>query len=210
MKRIDKENIWKELSLEDLIVEIDGVEVAEEWKWIDFIENIPKDFYLVSNLGRVKSVDRLTKGKWGLQKAKGQMLKQRLDKDDYLKTSFSYGKYYKQIGVSRVVSFAFIPNPDNLPFVCHDDDITTHNWVSNLWWGTHQDNEDDKTKKGRRKVGEDLPHSKLKESEVIEIRSLTTLSSRELAVRFGVCRTTIKNIRNNRVWNNDKKVVVSP
>lgn len=35
---------------------------------------------------------------------------------------------------------AYIPNPNNYPIVCHKDNVVTHNWYKNLYWGTQKDN----------------------------------------------------------------------
>ena len=62
-------------------------------------------------------------------------LKQRKDKDGYfgvlLCNKVSKRKRFK---VHRLVSLAFIPNPDNLPEVNHKDECKTNNNVSNLEW----------------------------------------------------------------------------
>lgn len=36
--------------------------------------------------------------------------------------------------IHRLVAMAYIPNPNELPHVGHDDDIPSHNWVNNLYW----------------------------------------------------------------------------
>lgn len=40
----------------------------------------------------------------------------------------------------RLVALAWIPNPENLPCVCHKDNNPLNNKVSNLYWGTQEDN----------------------------------------------------------------------
>ena len=45
--------------------------------------------------------------------------------------------------VHRLVAIAFIPNPDNLPVVMHIDNDKTNPDVSNLKWGTCQENTQD-------------------------------------------------------------------
>lgn len=40
----------------------------------------------------------------------------------------------------RILAEAFIPNPDNLPFVKHKDDNKDNNSLDNLEWGSNPDN----------------------------------------------------------------------
>lgn len=40
----------------------------------------------------------------------------------------------------KLVAKLYIPNPNNLPFVCHLDDVGTNNHYKNLQWGTPKDN----------------------------------------------------------------------
>ena len=49
------------------------------------------------------------------------------------------GKRY-QILVHRLVSEAYIPNPNNLSEVNHKDEIKSHNWINNLEWCDHKYN----------------------------------------------------------------------
>ena len=62
-------------------------------------------------------------------------VKQQKDKNGYfdvlLCNKVSKRKRFK---VHRLVSLAFIPNPDNLPEVNHKDECKTNNNVSNLEW----------------------------------------------------------------------------
>lgn len=49
------------------------------------------------------------------------------------------GKFRYQLA-HRLVAVAYIPNPDNLPLVCHRDDNPLNNHVENLYWGTKSSN----------------------------------------------------------------------
>jgi hypothetical protein len=56
--------------------------------------------------------------------------------------------------VSRLVAIHFIPNPNNLPLVCHKDETLDENWflyngMDNLFWWTHKDNMQDMANKWR-------------------------------------------------------------
>lgn len=92
--------------------------MEEIWKDIEGYEKL----YQVSNLGRVKSL------KFG----KERILKAIKGKDGYLRISFCKERKIKTFLVHRLVAFAFIPNPDNLPQVNHLDENKQNNISSNL------------------------------------------------------------------------------
>ena len=58
----------------------------------------------------------------------------------YPKVKLSVNNIAKRYFLHRLLAQAFIPNPDNKPFVLHKDD-NPKNWkLDNLYWGTYEDN----------------------------------------------------------------------
>ena len=105
----------------------------ETWKNIEGFEGL----YEVSNLGRVKSVERIDSNN---HPVKERILKPGKKKEGYLFVILCKDGKHKWYSVHRLVSNAFIPNPNNLPEVNHINEIKTDNRVSNLEWMTSKDN----------------------------------------------------------------------
>ena len=99
--------------------------------------------------------------------------------------------------VHRMVAEAFIPNPDEKPFINHIDGDKTNNYVSNLEWCTKQENAQHALKTG-------LLNSfvKLTEDQVKEIRYEynKNITITELSKQYCVDRKTIKDIINYKIW----------
>ena len=105
--------------------------MIEEWRPIEGYEGL----YEVSNLGRVRSLDRYIKYSNGnIHLHKGKMLSPTKDTVGYLKVGLYCNGKYKMFSVHRLVAQAFIPNPDNLPQVNHRDENPSNDNVDNLEW----------------------------------------------------------------------------
>lgn len=115
--------------------------MIEIWKDIQGYEGL----YQVSNLGRVKRLKRVIKSPsifGGKATLKEYILKPRYDlkvkglKHGYFRVSLRG----KNFCVHRLVADAFIPNPDNKPYVDHIDTNIENNKASNLRWVTALEN----------------------------------------------------------------------
>lgn len=91
--------------------------------------------YEVSNLGRVKSL-----GNGNSNNSKERILKPGKVKGGYLQICLSKNRKHKNFYIHRLVAEAFLPNPDNLPFINHKDEDKTNNSVENLEWCTFEYN----------------------------------------------------------------------
>lgn len=65
---------------------------------------------------------------------------QRTDKDGYKIVTLKKDGEYKSYKVHRLVGFAFISNPENLPCINHKDEVKSNNNVENLEWCTSKYN----------------------------------------------------------------------
>lgn len=113
--------------------------MEEIWKDVIGYEG----YYKASNMGNIKSVDRLIYCNRNKSNSlfKGKLKTGSEDKDGYLSYGLSKNGLTKRFRGSRLVAQAFIPNPENKPYVNHINGIKTDNSVNNLEWVTQSENE---------------------------------------------------------------------
>lgn len=104
--------------------------MAEIWKEIEGTSGA----YLVSNLGRVKSLN------FRMQKGVEKVMTGGRDEKGYMTVTIAVLKGRKTQKIHRLVAKAFIPNPNNLPEVNHINGDKTNNCVDNLEWTTRKGN----------------------------------------------------------------------
>lgn len=109
--------------------------IKEIWKDIKEYEGL----YQVSNLGKIRSLDRAVRKNYNKYVSKGKILKQEIRNTYYTVQLNKEGKR-KVFQVHRLVAQAFIPNYNNYPIVNHIDENPVNNMVENLEWCTQKYN----------------------------------------------------------------------
>jgi hypothetical protein len=162
----------------------------EDWKSIDGF-----DGYFVSSFGNIKSVK---------PKPYGVRILKPADNKGYSAVAlYRKDRKVKRFFIHRLVAMAFIDNPKNKPFINHINANPKDNRVENLEWCTQVENINHAYKLGNKTkpVGEANHCSKLKEWQVLEIRSLIGKEPfKEIAERFGVSTNLISAINTKRKW----------
>lgn len=173
----------------------------------EIFKDIPgyKDIYKVSNLGNVKSVDRLVNAKGNVKRLqKGRLLKPQLTYVGYYRVELSKKGTRKKHSIHRLVALAFIPNPDNKPTVNHIDKCRINNRVDNLEWATSKEQIEHSYNEitANQKRGEEHPCNKLTEQQVLEIGEALSkgVKAKGLAKQYNVCAVSISDIKNRCTW----------
>ena len=152
-----------------------------------------EDYFLVSNLGNVYS------------KRSGKLSKQFRRKNGYMTVANKIGgRCGKNVcfKVHRLVAEAFIPNPENKPFVNHLDSVRSNNTVENLEWVTPKENSEHAVKNGsyysESCMNKYLNMMVLTAEDILYIKEVfikrhRLFGARALARKFGVHHSTILN-----------------
>lgn len=112
--------------------------MEEIWKDIVGFEGL----YQVSNMGRVKSLERdwICGNHNSVRHLEEHIVEPEKMKKGYLRISLNKDGVRKRIMLHRLVAEAFIPNPNNLPQVNHKNEDKALNTVENLEWCTNEYN----------------------------------------------------------------------
>lgn len=178
--------------------------MQEIWKSLKGIVELG-DYYEVSNLGRVRSIDRKVNSRNGKRLVKGKILKQQVDKYGYMRVHCYMNNKSKQYQVHRLVALSFISNPDNKPQVNHKDGNKQNNRVDNLEWSTNKENVKHAFSIGLKEgiKGEENVNAKLTENDVVDIYNLyktNKYSMKDLADKFNTSETNVYDIVNRKRW----------
>jgi len=167
----------------------------EIWKDINGYEGL----YQISNLGRVKSLNKL-KGK--NTKTKEIIMNPSINKKGYKCIVLCKNSKQKHFRVHRLVAQSFIPNSENKKIVNHIDCNKINNHESNLEWVTHKENEIHAKANGLKPHGESHGRAKLTKQDIYKIKQLikNNFKLKSIAFLFEISITHVSRIKNNKSW----------
>lgn len=163
--------------------------------------------YEISDQGRVR---RITQG--GRRYPAGYVLTPKKHGKGYLVYSLKTGEGKdKTVLAHRLVALAFIGDPPSAEYeVAHNDGTRTNNVASNLRWSTAKENQADRKRHGTFHHGEWCGSSKLKATDVSEIRDAYAkhgkpyvggrVTYKTLASKYGVSEAQISRVVNMAHW----------
>lgn len=150
--------------------------INEIWKPIE--EN---PVYLVSNYGRVKTIDHpvwcKVNNSYSIRKGRFCIPTNKNSKK-YWRVGVQINNKQKQLAIHRLVAKAFIPNPYNLPQINHIDGNKNNNHVSNLEWCDNSYNQLHAWKNGLKDVTKMSEHSSFRKLTVEQVKFIKKEYSR--------------------------------
>ena len=176
----------------------------ETWKPVVGFEGL----YEVSDLGRVRSLDRIirqwNRHAWIERRYPGVVLKPRPRNKFYAAYILYNGNIKRTVNGHVLVAESFVgPRPRGLE-VCHDNGVHDDNRLCNLRYDTHKSNSGDTTKHGRqvRPQGEKHGMSRFSNEDVVLMRkySAAGLTGASIAVMFDASPTAVSQIVRRKRW----------
>jgi len=158
--------------------------ITEIWKDIKGYEGR----YQVSNMGRVKSLERVTIRKDGSKlPVKERILKPCTKPNGYLQVVLCASSGKRETPkIHRLVCEAFHENPKNKPCVNHIDENKANNVASNLEWCTYEENLNHGTHNARSAKARSKPVGQYTlEGELVKVWQSTMEVERELGFLNG-------------------------
>ena len=176
---------------------------SEVWKDVAGYEGV----YQVSNLGRVRSVDRTVQysdGRKGIYKGKTLKPSKSKKRRNYLYVTLSYNQKTMYKSVHRLVAETFIENTGNKSEVNHIDGDKDNNKVSNLEWVTSKENSEHAVKNGLLPSGQDSYKAIFTNDQIRDMRKEYKggLRLTDLAKKFRVDISTMHAILSYKSYKN--------
>ena len=174
--------------------------MEESWKAVVGYEG----YYLISNIGQVRSIERRVKNRHGWVIRPSVLLRPVAHPvDGHLYVNLcrnSKGKIHK---VHRLVLLAFVgPCPEGMECRHFPDQNPTNNNLDNLSWSTRTENQRDRVLNGTDERGEKSPNAKLKASDIPKIREMRHrgMLMKDIGAVFGVSHGAISHVLSGKQW----------
>lgn len=172
-----------------------GGVMSEDWLSVVGFEGV----YEGSNLGRVRSLDRMVKRGSGSMAISGRVMSPSEAGKGYRKVALCSSERQVHRYVHEMVLEAFVsPRPLGQESA-HGNGKRDDNRLENLRWDTRSGNHADKRAHGTLCQGETHGRRKLSLSDVLKIRS-SNGSCKEIGQQFGVCPMQISRIKTGKNW----------
>lgn len=157
--------------------------------------------YEVSDQGRVRSLDRVSAGRYGPTCWRGRILRPSLGGNGYANVTFTCQGKRLCVTIHALVARVFLGPPPPGQEVRHRNGIRADSRLSNLHYGTRSQNALDRYEHGTMvyPCGEKSPVAKLSDNAVKYIRAAKE-GQRALGRRFGVHHRTISAVLRGDTW----------
>lgn len=168
--------------------------MKEIWRNVKGYEGL----YEVSNLGRIKSIQR--------SGTPGGVRKLNVNKYGYVYVMLSKSNKHKNHTVHRLVGLAFIPSVDGKELINHIDGNKSNNNLKNLEWVNNSENRKHAFANNLQKVNLDKAHEVAWENQKRKVKQFSLdgkfvsefLSIQEAAIKNGIGRTGISQCLSGR------------
>lgn len=175
--------------------------MSEIWKAIPKFE----EYYEVSNLGRVRSLDRRTTDRIGRPFVRyGKIITPRKEIRGYVSARLCVETVHRIFKIHRLVAYTFLPPHGPQQQINHINGIKTDNRPENLEWVSPSANMQHAFKNGLGRVsrGENNTRAILCEDDVRKIRLLSASGRSCAAISrdYAVSEATIRQILKGRNW----------
>ena len=173
--------------------------MQEIWKSVPGYEGL----YEVSNLGTIKSLDRIVPDKtYGTRTLVGRVLRYTTDSRGRCSVALSRdNKPIKKV-IHLIVAEAFLGPRIKGIEVCHTDGNPANNQASNLRYGTHKSNMEDMVAHNRSNRGERSPQAVINEAQAAKIKALrlTKMTYKEIAAALSLTFDQVRCVCVGRTW----------
>lgn len=174
--------------------------IVEIWNSIPEYEG----YYEISNLGRVRSLDRLVKNRWGsMTSLEGAIIQLAISGNGYVYVGLHIDGKQNNCFVHRLVMTAFKGRSDL--FINHKNGIKTDNRPENLEYCTASENVKHAYDTGLNSArGPKNSRSKLTEVDVMEIIDYldnSDLTQKEIAKKYSIGYKAVSKINLGTNWN---------